>query len=224
MERSKINMNFNWVLLFLCFLWLSLWLGCAALLEKRPREEEAIPIEKWSLQNYAEFLKQNMRLINEKYSTDYIRYNFVVDIDTGSTVIQSLIDSVSVSPIVNRLPVKGLEDKEKALLIYNYLLEEYDYTLDPYHWPGVEETVKTKKGDCKGLSLLLMSMWLSAGIDAYASISNGHMWTNVYYDNEWHLFEVDKNPQRSSIYDIPGFYEYPLFKIFKDQSYKRKKK
>ena len=52
------------------------------MLEKRPREEEAF-IETWSLENYAEFLKQNMRLINEKYSTDYIRYNFVVDIDTG---------------------------------------------------------------------------------------------------------------------------------------------
>jgi hypothetical protein len=69
-----------------------------------------------------------------------------------------------------------------------------------------------------------MSLWLSAGFDAYLAISNGHMWANVYYDDTWHVFEVDKDPQRRSVYDMPGFYEYPLFKIFKDKSFKRKKK
>ena len=218
----KIKKYFNW--LFLFFLCLNVWLGCAALFEKKMPEEKVFPVEKWSLKNYREYLQQNMKAINERYSTEYIPYNFVVDIDKGSTVIQSLIEPELVSPILERLSVIDMEDKGEILFIFNHILEEYDYKMDPYHWPLVEETIKTKKGDCKGLSLLLMSFWLSAGFDAYVAISNGHMWANVYYDGEWHVFEVDKDPERSKIYHIPGFYEYPLFKIFKDKSYKRKKK
>jgi len=122
LEISKINIYSNWLSLFLCFLWLNLWVGCAALLEKRAPYEKVLPVEKWSLQSYSEFLQNNMRLINEKYSTDYIRYNFVVDIDTGSTLIQNLVEPELVSPIVNRLPIKDLENKEKALLIYYYII------------------------------------------------------------------------------------------------------
>jgi hypothetical protein len=224
-HRSKIHTNFIWLLPPLFFLWLSVFLGCAALLEKKAPEDKVLPVEEWNPQNYSKFLQQNMKFINEKYSTDYIPYDFIVDIGTGSTIVQRLIEPELVSPLVDSLRVKDLEDKEQILfIIYDYVLEEYDYKLDAYLWPGIEETVKTKKGDCKGLSLLLMSLLLSAGFDTYVAISNGHMWTNVYHDNEWHVFEVDKSPERSKIYDIPGFYEHPLFKIFKDQTYKRKKK
>ena len=63
-----------------------------------------------------------------------------------------------------------------------------------------------------------------ADFDSYVSISNGHMWVNGYDGNKWYLFEVDKNPERKKIYQIPGFYENPLFKVFKEQTYKRKRK
>jgi hypothetical protein len=48
------------------------------------------------------------------------------------------------------------------------------------------------------------------------------MWVNVFYDNEWHGLEVDRDPERNKIYSIPGFYEDPLYKIFIDRTEKRK--
>jgi len=92
----------------------------------------------------------------------------------------------------------------------------------PLKWQSVEETIKTQKGDCKNLSLLLMSYLTTAGYDTYAGISNGHMWVNVNHDNQWQILELDLDPERNTIYRIPGFYENPLYKIYPDRSEKRK--
>jgi hypothetical protein len=146
-----------------------------------------------------------------------------VDTDYGSTLIQTLIDPEAVSPITYHLGIHNLEYKEKISVIFNYVIHEYAFIMTPCKWQSVEETVKTKKGDCKGLSLLLMSLLLSAGIDTHAAVSNGHMWTNVFYDNTWHVLEVDMNPDRNKIYQIPGFYENPLYKVFIDHSERRKR-
>ena len=221
-KTIKTTNNIRRSFLFSLFLWFGLCFGCAGLLEKKPAEEKVVYFEKWDLPSYALFLKQNMKDINEKYSTDYTPYDFVVDTETGSTVIQNLIEPQFVFPIVDSLKMKNLEDKDKILYIYDYVFKAYDYILDAYHWPTVEETVRTKKGDCKGLSLLLMSLWIAAGFDTHAAISNNHMWVNVFYDNSWHVFELDKDPDRNKIYSIPGFYDHPLFKIYKDRTYKRK--
>ena len=104
-------------------------------------------------------------------------------------------------------------------------MREYEFQADPdtYHWQTVAETIKAKKGDCKNLSLLLMSLLLSAGINTHAAISNGHMWVNVYYDKKWQVLEVDKDSERNKIYQTPGFYKNPLYKVFMDRTEKRKR-
>jgi hypothetical protein len=95
--------------------------------------------------------------------------------------------------------------------------------MDPHRWQSVEETIKTRKGDCKSLSLLLMSLLKSAGYDSYAGIANGHMWVVAYEKNRWKIYELDKNRERNLIYGIPGFYDIPLYKIYPDRSEKRKR-
>ena len=223
-DYFQIKINHRRLLFIFLLLWIGLGLGCSAFWGRKAPEEGDLPLQQWGNYDYSQFLQQNMKMINEKYTTDYELQEFVVDTDTGSTLIQNLIAPEVAALIVEQIRVKDLEDKDQILNIYDYLIEEYDYVLDANHWPTVEETVKTKKGDCKGLSMLLMSLWLSAGFDAYVAISNGHMWANVHYDNRWHLFEVDKDIERKKIYNLPGFYQYPLYKIFKDQTYKRKRK
>ena len=198
--------------------------GCAALYKKEIPEEPIIPELKWDLDSYAEFVKQNMTEINARYSPDYVFYEFVVDTEYGSTVIQNLIDPEAASAITADLGNhSNPEYRDKLVTIYQYTIEEYNYILDPYTWHSVEETIRTKKGDCKSLSLLLMSLLLSAGYDTYAGIANGHMWVKVRENYQWVVLELDQNPQRQKIYRIPGFYDDPLYKIYPDRSEKRKR-
>ena len=198
--------------------------GCAALYKKEIPEEPIIPELKWDLDSYAEFVKQNMTEINARYSPDYVFYEFVVDTEYGSTVIQNLIDPEAASAITADLGNhSNSEYRDKLVTIYQYTIEEYNYILDPYTWQSVEETIRTKKGDCKSLSLLLMSLLLSAGYDTYAGIANGHMWVKVRENYQWVVLELDQNPQRQKIYRIPGFYDDPLYKIYPDRSEKRKR-
>ncbi len=223
MVNFKLTKNYRWLFLFLLSLWILFLTGCAALRGKKTLEEE-LYFKEWDIHNYLLFLQQNMKMINEIYSTNYEPYYFVVDTAEGSVPIQSLIDSKLVIPIIADLRVKNSQEKKLIRLIYEYVLEEYDYVMDAYHWPRIGETLENKEGDCKGLSLLLMSLLLAAGFDSYVAISNGHMWVNGNDGNQWYLFEVDKDPERKKIYQIPGFYETPLFKVFKEQTYKRKRK
>jgi len=205
-------------------LWLFVFSGCAALFKKEIPEEPIIPELKWDLDSYAEFVEQNMAEINARYSSGYIDYEFVVDTEYGSTVIQNLIDPAAASAITPDLGINSNpEYPDRLNRIYQYIIEEYDYILDPHTWQPVAETIRTKKGDCKSLSLLLMSLLLSAGYDAYAAIANGHMWIQVYENYQWLVLELDQNPARQKIYRIPGFYENPLYKIYPDRSEKRKR-
>ena len=197
--------------------------GCTpSVKEKYPKEIMTLRLPE-TLKGYAAFLKQNMEGINERYTKAYIPFNFEVDTDYGSTLIQTFINPEAVSSITDNLGVKNLAYKERISATYNYVLQEYTYIMNPYKWQTVQETIETKKGDCKSLSLLLMSLLLSADIDCYVAISNGHMWTNVFFDNKWHVLEVDKDPDRNKIYQLPAFYENPVYKIFKDRTLKRKR-
>jgi hypothetical protein len=205
-------------------LWLFLLSGCAAIQKEKIPAEPIFPDLKWNLASYAEFVKENMAEINANYSTEYTPYEFVVDTDAGSTVIQNLLDSESAAAV--NLGLKGDADPQSAealMRIYQHIIEHYDYILDPLKWQSVEETIKTRKGDCKSLSLLLMSWLTTAGYDTYAGISNGHMWVNVNNNSRWQVLELDPDSERNTIYRIPGFYENPLFKIYPDRSEKRKR-
>jgi transglutaminase-like putative cysteine protease len=175
----------------------------------------------WDLQKYTALLKQNMENTDKRYSKQYIPYDFIVDTDYGSTLIQNLIEPSAVSSIIGQLEIENLDNNEKLLKIYDYVLQNYAFVLDPYNWPAVEETIRRKRGDCNSLSLLLMSLLQAAGIDTYAGISNGHMWVYAFHHNHWQLLEVDQDPERKKIYSLPGFYDNPVYKIFIDHSEKR---
>jgi hypothetical protein len=205
-------------------LWAFLFSGCAALYKEKIPEKSIVPELKWDLNSYAEFVKQNMSAINARYSPDYVSYQFVVDTEFGSTLIQNLIDPGAVSAFsADFKNHSNPENYDKWVTIYQYVIDEYTYILDPFAWQTVGETLKTKKGDCKSLSFLLMSLLLSAGYDAYAAISNGHMWVNVRENGQWYVLELDQSPQRRKIYRIPGFYDNPLYKVYPDRSEKRKR-
>ncbi len=205
-------------------LWILIIGGCAAIQREKIPEERIIPEEKWRLESYAAFVKENMSAIRANYSTDYASYEFIVDTEYGSTLIQDLIDTEPVDRI-NALLRTGVISRNhyKARRIYHYILKHYNYVMDPHRWQSVEETIETRRGDCKSLSLLLMSLLRSAGIDSYAGISNGHMWVVAYENNRWSVLELDRNPARNKIYSTPGFYDFPLYKIYTDRSEKRKR-
>ena len=205
-------------------LWVFLLVGCAAIQREKIPAESIIPPLIWNLESYAEFVKENITEINAHYSTVYAPYEFIVDTDYGSSVIQNLLDPESATAINTGFPGDANpESSDKLMRIYQHIINHYDYILDPLKWQSVEETIKTQKGDCKSLSLLLMSWLTTAGYDTYAGISNGHMWVNVNHDNHWQVLELDLDPERNTIYRIPGFYENPLYKIYPDRSEKRKR-
>ena len=198
--------------------------GCAAIQKEKIPAESIIPELKWNLASYAEFVKENMTEMNANYSTVYAPYEFIVDTDYGSTVIQNLFDPESATSINTGLMGDANPEPSAPLMrIYQHIINHYDYSLDPLKWQSVEETIKTQKGDCKSLSLLLMSCLAAAGYDAYGAISNGHMWVNVNHGNQWQVLELDLDPERNTIYRIPGFYDNPLYKIYPDRSEKRKR-
>jgi hypothetical protein len=215
----------NRKLLIIGILLLFFFPGCAALYKKEVPEEPIIPELKWDLDSYTQFVKQNMTEINTAYTSEYVSYEFVVDTEYGSTVVQNLIDPQTVSGITADLgKYSDPEYPDRLVTIYQYIIEEYDYILDPHAWQSVEETIRTKKGDCKSLSLLLMSLLLSEGYDTYAGIANGHMWVRVHEHYQWIVMELDQNPERQKIYRIPGFYDKPLYRIYQDRSERRKRK
>jgi transglutaminase-like putative cysteine protease len=198
--------------------------SCAVVQREKIPAERITPEEKWHLESYAAFVKENMSEIEANYSTAYVPYEFIVDMEYGSTVIQDLIDPEPVSDINAMLRADAISrDPYKVRRIYQYILKNYSYVIDPHRWQSVEETIQARKGDCKSLSLLFMSLLTSAGCDAYAGISNGHMWVVAYENSRWYVLELDQNPARKEIYGIPGFYDSPLYKIYPDRSEKRKR-
>jgi hypothetical protein len=196
--------------------------GCTSVIDKKRAEERIAPIFEWNQEIYIEFLKQNMEKINRQYSTEYVSYDFLVDTDNGSTRIQNLFDVEAVRPIAEKIEIASIDYDQKLSKILDYVQNEYMFRPDPGKWRTVAETIQAKKGDCKSLSLLLMSLLLAADFPVHAAISNGHMWVNVYHDNKLQVLEVDKDPDRNKVYSIPGFYDNPLFKIFPDGAVKRK--
>lgn len=198
---------------------LSVSTGCMLRSVERKPEKHGEQVQEY--RKYVEFTLENMENLDRIYSEDYQPYPFVVDTESGSTIIQNLIDAELAGRHLNSLGL-GMSDNKKRLMgIYNYILKSYTYVAEPGSWVTVEETIRWRKGDCKGLSLLLMSMLLASDYDVRAEISNGHMWVNVNIGEEWHILELDPDSERKQVYRIPGFYENPLYKIYQDRTEKR---
>ncbi len=173
---------------------------------------------------YASFIKNNIELKEIKYSNEYVDFEFIVDTDYGSTIIQNLIDIPAAKTIIEAHNLIRTDKLNAIEAVYKHLSTLYEYNDEPAKWISTGEVIAQKKGNCKNLSILMLSMLLAMHIDAHAAISNGHMWVNVNLDERMFIIEIDQDKERNKIYSIKGFYEYPLYKIYKDHSLKRKVK
>ena len=194
--------------------------GCALIGRKPPPGEVISP---WDEQSYAAFVRQNIADLNRRYSRDYVVYEFIVDTENGSTRIQNLIDPKATGDVIRQMGLKGGGKAARVAGVAAYLRREYVYVDEPEDWLPAKETFSRKRGDCKNLSLLLLSILVEAGVDAHGAISNGHMWVNAFFDDRWHVLETDPKPDRTPIYHIPGFYDNPLYKVYPEKTLKRKK-
>lgn len=198
-----------------------LLVGCAAV--RKPLDTDIIsPTE--SPEAYIAFWSENKRLIDQIYAEDYSSYPIIVDTDSGSRDILTLIDPEAAKPLMDATVTAGAPPDQVVRRCYRYVVTHFRYLPSPDLWPTVQQTLKQRSGDCKGLSLLLMSMLMAAGIDASAEISNGHMWVRVDLGGTTTILETDQTPGRQAIYNSPGFYDRPLLRVTPKQTMRRIRK
>ena len=180
----------------------------------------------WDADTYAAFVGQNIEELNRHYSEQYAPVEFVVDTAAGSVRIQTLIEPTATTLLAEVIAETASDDGRKIGAILEVIRQRFAYVPEPQSWAPVAQTIQAGRGDCKNLSLLLMSALTAAGVQAYAGISNGHMWVRAYDGNRWQLLETDMDPEpeRIRIYRMDGFYEAPLYKIYADRSLKRIRK
>ncbi len=194
--------------------------GCSRLTCVIPNDR--VPgLSPWDADTYTEYVAQNIEVLNRTYTEQYRPVEFVVDTAGGSARVQTLIDPAATALLAEVIadPASGGGTTIEAIV--EVVRQRFDYLPEPEIWAPVRETIRAGKGDCKNLSILLVSALTAAGVDAYAGISNGHMWVRAYDGQRWRILETDTDPERNQIYRIPGFYENPLYKIFSDHSLKR---
>jgi transglutaminase superfamily protein len=211
-----------WIILAAVFPLLSLFAGCTFLETKGAQTVSEESVGTWTMETYQQFLADNQKHINHLYSDDYEDYLFLVDTDEGARPIQDLISAETVRSLWTGK--EHLSDSEKVSLYYSYIEGHFTYIPTPNKWPVLEQTLKSREGDCKGLSLLLISLLLSADLECYGAINHGHMWVNVKVGGKWKVLETDSDPDRNTIYQSPGFYELPLFKVYHHKTQKRVRK
>lgn len=201
--------------------WLAVAATGCALFAVKPAPEEILSFR--DTERYADFVKWNIAVLNQRYSRNYVDYDFIVDTEYGSTSIQNLINTQAMTSVIRQLGVEDHEVGSRVAILSAYIRREYAYVDEPEGWATAEETLLRKRGDCKNLSILLLSMLIHADVEAHGAISNGHMWVNAFFNGHWHVIETDPGTDRMPIYQIPGFYEYPLYKVFPDHTVKRER-
>ena len=208
-------------LLIVIGLTISLFFGCAAV--RKPLDTDIIS-PTGSPEAYIAFWSENKRLIDQIYAEDYSIYPIIVDTDSGSRDILTLIDPEAAKPLMDAIVTSGAPPDQVVRRCYRYVVAHFRYLPSPDLWPTVQQTLKQRSGDCKGLSLLLMSLLTAADINASAEISNGHMWVRVDLDGTSTILETDQSPERQEIYHSPGFYDRPLLRVTPNQTLRRIRK
>lgn len=178
----------------------------------------------WTPASYRSFISENIALMDLIYSDEYIDYPFTVEVENGSISIQQLIDVKAVQTVAHKILPAEKNSRQILNAARQYVATMTQYQVHPYTWPTVPETLKTGKADCKGRSLLLLSLLLATGQEAYAAIGNGHVWVVMQIEGRWQTIETDPDPERLKVYRIPGFYDRPLYKIFADKTVKRRRR
>ncbi|MBI9084828.1 MAG: hypothetical protein JEZ11_14640 [Desulfobacterales bacterium] len=192
--------------------------GCARL-----EETSSVDAVHGDADTHAGFVIRNMAMLNRLYAEGYEPKPFVVDLDGGSAPIQTLIRPKAISAATGRLGLSGLSSARQVNRLHQYVLSNYAFVPEPLAWRPPEETVSLGRGDCKNLSLLLISLLASAGLEARGAISHGHMWVEVRVEDHWRILELDGDQEWGRIYRIPGFYDLPLYRIYPDRSEKRRR-
>jgi hypothetical protein len=180
-------------------------------------------VEPWTPDSYRAFIADNQATLDRIYAREYIDYRFEVDTARGPVLIQRLIEPEAMRPLAGRVLPKGGDDRQILDAALAYVTASTRYQARPDVWPTLGETLSSGITDCKGRSLLLLSLLLAADRSAFAAIGNGHMWVVVKVDEKWRTVETDPDPQRNRIYASPGFYDRPLYKIYADRTLKRRR-
>ncbi len=219
-RKTKRNHRGRCALIGLLIWWIGAGVGCHRLAEER-FTEQAPGLRPWNADVYAQYVAQNMDELNRRYSGQYEPVEFIVDTVAGSARVQSLIDPTATALLAEVIADPAAGSAVAIEAIMEVIRQRFTYVPEPQAWAPVRETMRAGRGDCKNLSIVLMSALTASGVEAYAAVSNGHMWVRAYDGQRWRVLETDTDPVRSRIYRIPGFYEDPLYKIFADRSLKR---
>lgn len=223
MILRRIEYRLHWLMtIFIAVALLSID-GCGHHLGRLTKAPPA-PIEPWNPDAYRDFIAENLILMDHIYSDQYIEYPFMVDTEAGSALIQDLIDPDAVRSLAEQILSTEGESRQILDAAQRYLMVVTHYRVQPGVWMTVNETLEIGVADCKGRSLLLLSLLLAANQEAYAAIGSGHMWVVAQVDGRWQTVETDPDPERRRIYSMPGFYERPLYKIYADRTIKRKRR
>ena len=138
-------------------------------------------------------------------------------------MIQQLIDPNAVQDLAEALLPQNGSDQQILDAAHRYVTTTIHFEAAPSIWPTIQETLDTRSADCKGRSLLLLSLLLAAQRTAYAAIGNNHMWVVVMVDDRWQYIETDTNLKHNQVYAMPGFYDRPLYKIDAQRTLKRQR-
>ncbi|MFH1980762.1 MAG: transglutaminase domain-containing protein [Pseudomonadota bacterium] len=197
--------------------------GCAVRARPVLDQPGAIPGQPDALASYREMVVENIVLINRLYQPRYEGTAYIVDTDTGSTPVQALINAEAAARYLNRYGTDR-SDGSAADDVLTLVHSRFEYVDETQPWQDVAETIASGRGDCKNLSLLLLALLETAGVPAYAGISNGHMWVVSGAPENVRIMEVDTSPVRRSVYAIAAFYDMPLYRIYTTHAEKRRRR
>lgn len=198
--------------------------GCSSSILHESSQPSRMPGNILDNDNYKKFVIENLEILDQIYSDSYVECEYLVKTDYGIKTVQTLIDPEATRVLLNNLKTDKLLKHELIMICFHYVLNYFKYFPSPDTWPSVDLTIKLKKGDCKGLSLLLISMLQLLDIDCYGAVNNGHMWVEAFNDDNWLILETDSDKKRNSIYQLKGFYDKPMFRIHINRSEKRIRK
>lgn len=113
----------------------------------------------------------------------------------------------------------GMSDYEKALVIHNYIVTNYEYD-GTYTIANIYDFVDKKTGVCQAYSLMYMYVMQKAGIPCTTAPSDemGHIWNMVRLDGAWYHADLTyDDPDVNSAGDVIGYCSYKYF--LKSDSY-----
>ncbi len=107
----------------------------------------------------------------------------------------------------------GMSDFEKALVIHNYIVTNYEYDYS-YTIANIYDFADKKTGVCQAYSLMYMYIMEKIGIPCTTAPSDAmkHIWNMVQIDGQWyHVDTTYDDPSVNGAGDVIGFCSYKYF-------------